>query len=317
MLFLTYRTGVNINSKEVTLPYAVPKDDLIIWVDLIKPTPEEEQWVKNRYKFSLPSEDSMTEIESSSRFLDLEDKVIANINFIHRKKQKLRYEPVSFTLNDAVLVSIRSDEKLHAFRDAYAKFRNRLKTPENGLMVLETLIESAIDLEADLLELQALDISTISNRITVQRKLREEIILQINHLQEGTMLLRQNIIDEQRMISSFLKNRLVQNQTYDTWKIMLKDTTSLLSHTAFQFDRLEYLQNTLLGLIDVEQNRIIKLFTVATVVFMPPTLIASIYGMNFDVMPELHWVSGYPLALGMMLVSSLATLYYFKRNKWL
>jgi len=100
-------------------------------------------------------------------------------------------------------------------------------------------------------------------------------------------------------------------------KIILKDIASLLQHSQFSSERLEYLQNTFLGLVNIEQNQVIKIFTVVTVVFMPPTLIASIYGMNFSVMPELTWMVGYPFAIALMIISSMLFLWYFKRKKWL
>jgi magnesium transporter len=99
--------------------------------------------------------------------------------------------------------------------------------------------------------------------------------------------------------------------------IIIRDIASLLQHSQFSSQRLEYLQNTFLGLVNIEQNQVIKIFTVVTVVFMPPTLIASIYGMNFKYMPELGWVVGYPVAIGLMIASSLVFLWYFKRKKWL
>ena len=100
-------------------------------------------------------------------------------------------------------------------------------------------------------------------------------------------------------------------------RIMIKDVGSLLDHTSFNFERLEFLQNSFLGLVDIEQNRIIKIFTVVTVIFMPPTVIASAYGMNFKHMPEIDKVWGYPFALIMMLLSSVLTLLFFRRKKWL
>jgi len=99
--------------------------------------------------------------------------------------------------------------------------------------------------------------------------------------------------------------------------MMIKDVNSLMDHTSFSFDRLEYLQDTFLGLINIEQNKIIKIFTVASVVFLPPTLVASIYGMNFAGMPELNWKLGYPFALALIILSSLLTLWIFKRKGWL
>ena len=131
------------------------------------------------------------------------------------------------------------------------------------------------------------------------------------------MLFRESTSEMQRLISAILKSAYFPKDEYEKIRIMIKDVGSLLEHTAFNFERLEYLQNTFLGLVDMEQNRIIKIFTVVTVFFMPPTLIASLYGMNFAHMPELQWSGGYPFALLLMVLSSAGTLYYFKKQKWL
>jgi magnesium transporter len=119
------------------------------------------------------------------------------------------------------------------------------------------------------------------------------------------------------MLSALLKSKFFPKDNYETIRMMLKDVGSLLYHTSFNFERLEFLQNTFLGLADIEQNRIIKIFTVVTVVFMPPTLIASMYGMNFRFMPELGQKWGYPFAILLMLLSSIGTLLFFKRKNWL
>ena len=129
--------------------------------------------------------------------------------------------------------------------------------------------------------------------------------------------MRENIIDKQRLISSLLKSSLFTEDYTSVLRIMIKDIGSLIEHNKFAFERLEYLQNNFMGLINIEQNRIIKIFTVATVAFMPPTLIASIYGMNFQFMPELNWELGYAGALILMILSSATTLFYFKRKNWL
>ncbi|GIV38349.1 MAG: hypothetical protein KatS3mg033_0149 [Thermonema sp.] len=110
---------------------------------------------------------------------------------------------------------------------------------------------------------------------------------------------------------------MIPDEEKERLRIVIKDINSLLQHADFSFQRLEYLQNTFLGLVNIEQNHVIKIFTVVTVVFLPPTLIASIYGMNFDYMPELKWTYGYPFSLALMIFSSVLFLWYFKRKKWL
>ncbi|MNX82568.1 Magnesium transport protein CorA [compost metagenome] len=114
-----------------------------------------------------------------------------------------------------------------------------------------------------------------------------------------------------------MRSPFIDAETIERLRVIMKDVMSLLQHTQFSFERLEYLQDTLMGLVNIEQNKIIKIFTVVSVVFMPPTLIASVYGMNFRVMPELNFKFGYPIAIVLMIASSVFTLLFFKRKKWL
>ncbi|MDQ7055157.1 MAG: CorA family divalent cation transporter [Persephonella sp.] len=110
------------------------------------------------------------------------------------------------------------------------------------------------------------------------------------------MTIRENLIDKQRILSSLLKSYKVPKEVREELRIMIKDVNSLIEYTTFNFERLDYLQNTFLGLLNIQQNQVIKIFTIMSVIFLPPTLIASIYGMNFHFMPELDWKYGYPFA---------------------
>jgi len=159
-------------------------------------------------------------------------------------------------------------------------------------------------------------ITQLSNSLTLQEA-DEELLSEIKNLQEKTMLLRENIIDKQRVVSSMLRSEFIPAELQPKLTIIIKDINSLLEHIRFSFDRLDYLQDTFLGYVNIEQNTIIKIFTIVSVIFMPPTLIASIYGMNFHFMPELDKKWGYPLAILFMVLSSLFILYYFKKKKWL
>ena len=141
-----------------------------------------------------------------------------------------------------------------------------------------------------------------------------QILLDITQLQETTIAIRENIVEKQRILSSLLKSKMFPKEDYEKMRIMMKNVGSLLDHTSFNFERLEFLQASFLGLVDMEQNRIIKIFTVVTVIFMPPTLIASAYGMNFRNMPELNTEWGYPFALLLMFCSSIFTLWFFRRK---
>jgi magnesium transporter len=142
-------------------------------------------------------------------------------------------------------------------------------------------------------------------------------LLGIAQLQENVMLLHQAITEKQRIVSSLIRVPEFNKIENERLTIIIRDIASLLQHSQFSSERLEYLQNTFLGLVNTEQNKVIKIFTVVTVVFMPPTLIASIYGMNFEFMPELKWIGGYPIAIALMIASSMIILLIFKRKKWL
>jgi magnesium transporter len=187
----------------------------------------------------------------------------------------------------------------------------------HSLQILLTIIENQIDLDADFIEYVSRLTTDISKQLTKERSLKEDVLINITELQENTILARESIVDKQRLVSSLMKSRNITEAEMERLRIIIKDIGSILQHTQFSFERLEYLQNTFLGLVNIEQNKVIKIFTVVTVVFMPPTLIASIYGMNFHFMPELKWPFSYPLAIALMIASSLLFLWYFKRKKWL
>ncbi|MGD9976944.1 MAG: magnesium/cobalt transporter CorA [Bacteroidales bacterium] len=289
----------------------------LLWIDLATPTDDEREAVEIYFNINLQTRQQTEEIESSSRYFETEALIIANSNFLISKENVYVSEPVSFTLKDGILISLRIID-LKAFGDTIRKVFANHKAYPTGYHILIALLETRIDLDADMVESLAKEIAVLSKRLRIAEELDEELILEINKLQENTMLIRENFIDKQRVVSGILKSERFPTDTYPKLNIIIRDIGSLINHTDFSFERLEYLQNTFLGLINIEQNKIIKIFTVVSVVFMPPTLIASIYGMNFKVFfPELQWKMGYPFALVLMILSSLITLFVFKRKKWL
>ena len=186
-----------------------------------------------------------------------------------------------------------------------------------GYHILISLLEVRIDYDADLVEMVGKQVASVSKEISSGQKIDKEVLYKINALQENTMLLRENIFDRQRVLSSILRSERFPNDIYPRLQLMLKDVNSLISHADFSFQRLDYIQDAALGLINIEQNEIVKIFSVAAVVFMPATLVASMYGMNFKFMPELDWEYGYLWAIALMLLVSGLTFWYFKFKKWL
>lgn len=287
-----------------------------IWIDLLNPTPSERENVEAFFRVTLQTYQEAAEIESSSRYHEDKSSIKATSGFIIKDEQP-EIQQVSFLLKDNVLFTVRNVE-LNSFGEVVRKIKiTRHDFIKSGIQIWMMLLETCIDADADYIEDLTRVTNKISSDIQKQNDFEGTMLRKIAELQENTILIRESIIDKQRLISSLLKSTFISDEINERLRVIMKDVNSLLQHTQFSFERLEYMQNTFLGLINVEQNKIIKIFTVASVIFMPPTLIASLYGMNFDLMPELHWKLGYPLAIILMIGSSVYTLFYFKRKKWL
>ncbi len=314
MIYAFFRSrGYVKGFKEIQTEFQI--EDLV-WLDLLQPSSEERKFTEKLFNVKLQSQEEVEEIESSSKFSETESQIIINSNFMVREDSLYSAYPVSLILKNNVLISSRNT-KLQTFGDTIRKIKNRNRFITNGYQIILALFDSRIDLDADYLEAITRDISRLSKGINIAQELDEEVLLSIGTMQETTMTIHENIIDKQRICSAMLKSDFFPEESYEFIRIMLKDIGSLLDHTQFSFERLEFLQNTFLGLVDFEQNKVIKIFTVVTVIFMPPTLIASIYGMNFKNMPELSWPYSYPIAILAMVAASVGTLLYFKRKNWL
>jgi len=288
----------------------------LLWVDLNDPTQEEILHIEKILEINIPDEETAEEIELSSRYYETEDSVIINSNFLVEKDDFYTNYIVSFVMKNGVLVSYRNGD-LRSFADTVKKFKFNHLSFTSGYDFLIALLEARIDLDADLLENLSAEISVIIKSINPDDQVVAKQLYRITHLQETTMILRENIIDNHRVISNMLRSDRFPQTFSAKLRSLIKDTQSLTDHTAFSFGRLEYLQNTVLGLISLEQNKIIKIFTVVSLIFMPPTLIASIYGMNFKFLPELNWEHGYLYAILLMVASSLITVFIFRKKKWL
>ncbi|MBT1704226.1 magnesium/cobalt transporter CorA [Chryseosolibacter indicus] len=288
----------------------------VVWVDLQTPTQQEREFIEKNFKIEFFTTQEAQEIESSSRFLETEETIEINLGFISTEGE-FNVQNVTFILKGSILFTYRQgDNKTFAETVRRLKTMNA-ETKAHGLDIFLTILEARIDGDADLIEGINRRINHVSRALLSQRSLKEDLLLGIAQLQENVMLLHQTITEKQRVVSSLIRIPEFNKRENERLTIVIRDIASLLQHSQFSSERLEYLQNTFLGLSNIEQNQVIKIFTVVTVVFMPPTLIASIYGMNFKFMPELNWMAGYPFAIGLMIFSSLLFLWYFKRKKWL
>jgi magnesium transporter len=289
----------------------------MVWIDLQSPTREEKEFIEKNYHIEFFTSQELQEIESSSRFLETDETVEMNLGFLNSEAE-LTVQSVTFILKEHLLFTYRQgDLKIFAETVRRLKSASSSEKREHGLNVFLTVLETRIDGDADLIEGINRKLNAISKELIAQQSLKQDLLLGIAQLQENVMLLHETITEKQRVVSSLVRIPEFNRIESERLKIILKDIASLLQHSQFSSERLEYLQNTFLGLVNIEQNQVIKIFTVVTVVFMPPTLIASIYGMNFAFMPELKWMAGYPFAIALMIFSSLIFLWYFKRKRWL
>ncbi len=229
---------------------------------------------------------------------------------------RLDESEVSFIVTEKMLFSLRYSES-KVIVETIKKIKQFPAIFSNPSKIFIAILEARVDFDADLIELVSKYTAEISRKINYNQNLDEKMILKINECQELTMVLREALFDKQRVISLLHRNEDLMVENYNRLRTILKDLASLIEHANFNFARLEYLQNSFLGLINIEQNKVIKIFTVASLIFLPPTLIASIYGMNFRFLPELDWTLGYPMALALMAISSVVTIWLFKRKKWL
>lgn len=292
--------------------------DRTLWVDLQNPSRDELESVEEKFDVNFQSQQEQSEIESSSRYIEEDDYLIANTNFLIPSKESGYINvPVSFILKDDMLFTYRNAD-LKSFADMVKKIKSRRAVFKDGGQIMISLFESRIDYDADLIEAVAQEVRFINKQLDLDAKLDREMLLQINDYQDLTMSIRENVVDKQRVISAMIRSDgWFTEDEQQKLRTLIKDINSLIEHTNFIFERLEFLQNTFLGLIDLEQNRVVKIFTVVSLVLLPPTLIASVYGMNFPNMPETTWKYGYPFAILLMIISSMGTWWYFKRKQWL
>jgi len=285
----------------------------IIWIDLLDVSDKTEDTLEGFLKIDIQEDEEMEEIEMSSRYIQTDDSIVANSNFL---TENFDVEPVNFILKNNILVTTR-DVELQSFTETVKKMFVAARSFPTGYHVLVALMETRVERDADMIEDTTDLITKLSSEINANDHVDEDVLIAIKDLQEKVTIIRQNIMDKQRVISNFLKCDFFPTDLQPRLTMIIKDINSLFDYTRFGFDRLDYLQDTFLGLVNIEQNKIIKIFTVVNVIFLPPTLIASMYGMNFDFMPELHWKYGYLFALFLMVILTFAVLGIFRWRKWL
>jgi magnesium transporter len=288
----------------------------IIWIDMISPSIEEVKTVESVFNIKFPTKQESEEIELSSRYWEENNRIEINSYFLINNDNSAFNETVSFILQNNLLISIRY-KKLESFNTFIRKLVHSPKEFKNGYSIFCEIIDIRIDADADAIENLSKEIAKIRKHVfTDYANDDEEILEKISSFEDLNIKIRENLTDKQRILSALLKSNK-HNDDKNTIPIMLKDIKSLIEYTNFNFERLDYLQNIFIGVLSIEQNKVIKIFTIVNVVFLPPTLIASVYGMNFDLLPELHWKYGYLLSIGLMILSSVTPIWIFKKKGWI
>jgi len=329
MLQIYARKADRFSLREISNPAIEQAISPALWYDLLNPTPAEVKDVEAALHIAIPTKEEMEDIELSARLYQEDGAAFMTMTALtNLDSDEPTKMPVTFILRGPTLVTVR-----HADAKPFVTFCNRAlrgngQSYESGEDVMLGVIESIIDRMADVLERLGNEIDGISREVfrgksgSSTKKTRDLQSL-IEHLgRKGDFLsgVRESLVSISRLVAYHAAletpTRRPSKEFRQLVKLAQRDAASLGDHAAFLSGKINFLLDATLGLINLEQNQIIKIFTVASVIFLPPTLVASAYGMNFELMPELRWQLGYPYAVGLMIVSALVPFLYFKRRGW-
>ena len=299
-----------------------------VWVDLESPTLEEKRWIKQHYELSIPEDAMDDDIEESARFYE-EDNGELHIrsDFLIDDDEDPRSVRVAFIVNQhnaalrshGVLFSIH-DEDVPVFRLLRMRARRAPGLIDDAKDVLLKLFDADAEYSADTLERIYDDLEKASKMVLsgdVTDEMAKEVLGAIARQEDLNGRIRRNVMDTRRAVSFLMRSKMLNAEQFEEARQILRDIESLDSHTAFLFDKINFLMDATVGFININQNKIIKIFSVASVALLPPTLIASVYGMNFKFMPELEWEFGYGYVIALMILSAVGPMLYFRKRGWL
>jgi magnesium transporter len=298
-----------------------------VWVDLFNPTAAEDKAVEHLAGIAVPTREDMQEIEISSRlYMENGARYMTATLMCHSDTDMPRTTAVTFILTGHRLVTVRYDQP-KPFALVETKLARGCPSGITGEMVLMELLDAVIDRCADILERIGTDVDTVSHDIFEPESERHgnarrysQILIAIGRKGDLTSKVRESLVSIGRVVtflSAVVEGVKWSKDMREQLKTLQRDVASLTDHASYLAGKITFVLDAMLGVVNLEQNNIIKLFSVMAVVLMPPTLIASIYGMNFKLMPELEWTHGYPFALVLMLIAAIVPYYIFKLKKWL
>lgn len=302
------------------------------WIDLLEPTAEEVSIVQSAVGVELPTRSEMQEIEISSRLYTENDAIFMTATVIQKAGAAFpEVTPITFVLTTANLVTIRYGNPT-PFRTFSAKCDRPGAPFGNRDRMFGGLIDEVIDRVADILELVGAELDDISRTIfnipTQRNGARPAAapkpdytatLERIGRCGDLAGKARESLLSLARMVAFYIEivRAKAPQELDEHWRTVRSDVSSLTEHANFVSNKVNFFLDATLGMINIEQNTIIKIFSIAAVVFLPPTMIASIYGMNFKFMPEINWLFGYPWALALMITSAILPCWYFRRKGWL
>jgi magnesium transporter len=306
--------------ERLTPGWRLPPD--AVWIDLITPSRQEELAVEAAIGVPVPTREEMVEIEISSRLYKDGGASFMTASVVTNAEGDLpTSEPITFVLVGPWLVTIR-----YAEPRAFANFVGQIERQpsalgDSGSDAFVGLVDAIVDRLADVLERANAEVELASRSIFAQQRAGgfEAILTRLGRTQNVTAKARDSLVSLSRLLSfSMLAEQIeAQQECRDHLRSQQRDVSSLTDHASYLSGNITFLLDAALGLINIEQNSIIKIFSVGAVCLMPPTLVASVYGMNFRHIPELNWMAGYPMALALMVVSGLVPLWWFKKKGWL
>src|SRR5690606_3735662 len=288
-----------------------------LWVDLIAPDDTERERVMRLYKQDIPESEDVEEIEASARYFKDEQGLHIHSLFLYNTEGRSKNVTVACTVSKDRLFTTR-DVELPDFRLLRMRARHSAVNVGSPMDIMMNLIEIKVEHLADTLEDIYSGLEKVSHMVLEDAEAQlEDAIDELAELEDTNGKVRLCLMDTQRSLSFLLREVRSRPDVQEHCREILRDIDSLLAHTTFLFDKVNFLMDAAQNFINIEQNQIIKIFSIAAVVFLPPTLIASIYGMNFQHMPELQWPWAYPAALVAMVIAGISPYFYFKRKGWL
>ncbi len=304
-----------VEDRNELLQYANP-----IWIDVVDPEEEELIWIKEAFGVLLPELDDLGDLEASARYFEADDGHLhIRTDFLLDEEETSRNVRVAFVLTKQVLFSIH-DEDLPVFRLVRLRARLRPGSVSNAKDVLLDLYSTDAEYSADALEEVYENLEQAGKRVLqddINDADAEQVLETIAKEEDTNGRIRRNVMDTRRALSFLMRSKLLSDEQQEEARQILRDIDSLENHTAFLFDKINFLMDATVGFINLNQSKIIKIFSVVSVALMPPTLLASIWGMNYKHMPELDATWGYPMPIVAMVISAIIPLWYFHSKGWM